>query len=182
MPIQGIGYEFHIIRDSTQDRGPGYKPRIRTIGRYQVYHDGNPQTAPRLSGVVAESRGPGANSPAKNGRRVKEGRYSVWTQDGGNYATWGYVTSSDPDKIRKPSLELKDTGARTEILIHPGHDFLASVGCINPCTSLPDAGEQIDFVPSRDRVIAIIDDLKAYLGHDFPKHKRPSYPPRLRCH
>ena len=53
-------------------------------------------------------------------------------------------------------------------LIHPGQGFLASIGCINPCTSLPNAAEMIDFVPSRKRVIAIINDLKAFSGGDFP--------------
>src|SRR5207249_1303354 len=68
----------------------------------------------------------------------------------------------------KPGLELKETGQRSEILIHPGQGFLASIGCINPCTSLPNAAEMIDFVPSRKRVIAIINDLKAFSGGDFP--------------
>jgi hypothetical protein len=53
-------------------------------------------------------------------------------------------------------------------LIHPGQGFLASVGCINPCTSLPNAAETIDFVPSRKRVIAIINNLKAFAGANFP--------------
>ena len=65
---------------------------------------------------------------------------------------------------RKPGFELKDTGERTEILVHPGHDFLASVGCINPCTSLPDADETITYASSRRRVIALIEDIKGYAG------------------
>lgn len=45
---------------------------------------------------------------------------------------------------------------------------MASIGCINPCTSLPGAAELIDFSPSRKRVIAIIDDLRAFAGEAFP--------------
>jgi hypothetical protein len=63
---------------------------------------------------------------------------------------------------------LRDTGARYEILIHPGHDFLASVGCINLCKSLPDAHEPITYVPSRKRIISVIADIKNYLGANFP--------------
>jgi hypothetical protein len=55
-----------------------------------------------------------------------------------------------------------------KVIIHPGQGFLANAGCINPCTSLPNAAELIDFVPSRKRVIAIINDLKAFTGRTFP--------------
>lgn len=69
----------------------------------------------------------------------------------------------------KPGIELKDTDERSEILIHPGKDFLRSIGCINLCTSLPDANEDIDYLGSRRRVIAVIEDLKDYLGERFPR-------------
>ena len=65
--------------------------------------------------------------------------------------------------------ELGDTVTRADILVHPGHDFLASVGCINLCTSLPDAHEEITYVSSRKRVITVIENLKTFLGKDFPK-------------
>ena len=58
--------------------------------------------------------------------------------------------------------------ARTDILIHPGDGFLSSIGCINLCTSLPNANEPIDYAPSRKRVLAVLDDLKAFLGNAFP--------------
>jgi hypothetical protein len=45
---------------------------------------------------------------------------------------------------------------------------------INPAKSLPAAKTDIDFVDSRMRVIAIIDDIKAMLGPSFPsKNGRP---------
>src|SRR5262245_6813665 len=70
----------------------------------------------------------------------------------------------------KPAFELKlkDTDPRDNILVHPGHDFLSSVGCINLCKSLPDAWEPISYVPSRKRVISVIQDIKKYLGTEFP--------------
>ena len=166
MPITGSGWEFHVVRKSEQRRPSDGKRR--TVGQYQVFHDGVKQTGAGLSGTVAETRGPGANKPAKNNRRVEVGRYPLFTQDGSKYVTIGYKDSESTSAKPKPGLELKDTGQRSEILIHPGQGFLASVGCLNPCTSLPKASETIDFVPSRKRVIAIINDLKTYVGGTFP--------------
>jgi len=166
MPIEKSGWEFHIVRKSEQRRPSDGKKR--TVGKYQIYHDGVKQTGAGLSGVVAETRGPGANKPAGNNRRVKEGRYPLFTQDGAKYVTIGFKDSESRSAKPKPGLELKETGQRAEILIHPGQGFLASVGCINPCASLPNAAEMIDFAPSRKRVIAIINNLKAYVGGAFP--------------
>lgn len=165
MPITKSGWEFHIVRKSEQRRPSGKR---RTVGRYQVFHNGIAQTGVRLSGTVAETRGPGANRPAKNNRRVEEGRYPLFTQDGTKYVTIGYKESESTSAEPKPGIELKETDERSEILIHPGQGFLASTGCINPCTSLPNADETIDFKPSRQRVIAIIEDLKAFAGTAFP--------------
>jgi hypothetical protein len=53
-------------------------------------------------------------------------------------------------------------------LVHPGQGFLASVGCINPCTSLPKPSETITYISSRRRVISLIEDMKSFLGADFP--------------
>lgn len=166
MPIQSTGWEFHIVRKSEQRRSSDGKRR--TVGRYQVFHNGVAQKGAGLSGTVAETRGPGANKPAGNNRRVEVGRYPLFTQDGARYVTIGFKNSESTSATPKPGLELKDTGQRSEILIHPGQGFLASIGCINPCTSLPDADEMIDFVPSRARVIAIIEDLKKFSDGSFP--------------
>lgn len=166
MAITGIGWEFHIVRKSEQRRASDGKRR--TVGTYQIFHDGVKQTGAGLSGTVAETRGPGANKPAGNNRRIEEGRYPLFTQDGAKYVTIGFKDSESTSAKPKPGIELKGTGSRSEILIHPGQGFLASIGCINPCTSLPNAGEMIDFIPSRKRVIAIINDLKAFTGSAFP--------------
>jgi hypothetical protein len=121
-----------------------------------------------MSGMVAECRGPGANAPAGNGRRIEAGTYPLWTQAGSKYATWNYRTSLNVAHIPRPGVELKDTGQRSEILIHPGIGFLSSVGCLNLCTSLPDAAEPITYASSRRRVISIIEDMKSFLGAAFP--------------
>jgi hypothetical protein len=166
MPILNSGWEMHIVRKTEQRRERDGKRR--TVGVYQVFHDGVPQTGPGLSGTVAETRGPGANRPARNNRRVVPGRYPLFSQAGARYVTLGFVESESTGASPKPGIELKETDQRSEILIHPGRGFLSSIGCINPCTSLPDAGEPIDYIPSRRRVIAIINDLKAFAGRGFP--------------
>lgn len=155
---------MHIIRQSVQHSGE----RARTVGLYQVYHDGVLQDRSDMSGMVAEAGGPGANTPINNGKRIEARRYPLWTQQGGDYFTWNYDDTDSVHAQRKPGFELKDTGERTEILVHPGHDFLASVGCINPCTSLPHADEMITYASSRRRVIALIEDIKRYAGQAFP--------------
>ena len=165
MPISGHGWELHIVRSAEQALGD----ERRTVGRYQVFHDGVAQPGPNMSGMTAETQGPGANHPVNNGKRIEAGRYPVFTHPPGDYATWGYSPSDAEGAEPKPSLELKDTGARTDILVHPGNGFLRSVGCINLCTSLPNAGEMITYRSSRRRVIAVIDDLKNFAGAAFPQ-------------
>lgn len=140
----------------------------RTVGSYQVFHDGVAQSGADLAGTVAESRGPGANAPAGNGRRIEPGRYPLWTQAGAKYVTLNYRNSLNAAHIPRPGIELKETGQRSEILIHPGIGFLASVGCINLCTSLPDAAEHITYASSRRRVISVIDDMRDFLDAAFP--------------
>jgi len=167
MPIKNEGWEMHVIRKAEQRRSGG-RVKVRTVGTYQVFHDGVAQTGRHMKGMIAETRGPGANQPADNGKRVEPGRYPLATQDGENYVTFGFRDSESQFVRPQPGLELLSTGARTEILVHPGHDYLASVGCINPCTSLPNASEMIDFAPSRKRVIALIEDMKSFLGASFP--------------
>jgi hypothetical protein len=166
LPIQGIGWELHIVRRTEHARASDGKRR--TVGKYAVYHDGVLQPGTDFSGTVAETRGPGRNQPENNGRRVEPGRYPLWTQNGDRYKTFGYVDSNSTGVSPKPGIELHNTGQRTEILIHPGDGFLSSVGCINLCKSLPNAAEPIDYIPSRRRVISVIGDMKAYLGASFP--------------
>jgi hypothetical protein len=174
MPITGTGWEMHIVRTSEQRRISDGKRR--TVGTYQVFHDGEKQTGPGLSGMVAETRGPGDNSEPGNNRRVEARRYPLATQDGIKYVTFGYKESDSSSTKPKPGIELLETESRTEILIHPGIGFLAAIGCINLCTSLPDADEMIDFAPSRRRVIAVIEDMKSYLNGGFPSKNGKKIP------
>lgn len=167
MPISGSGWEMHIVRRSEQRRSSDGK--VRTVGTYEVFHNGVLQKGPAMRGMIAESRGPGANRPAGNGRRVEAKSYPLFTQDGTNYKTYGYKDSLSETAKPKPGLELRSTGERTEILVHPGNGFLRSVGCINPCTSLPNARESITYESSRARVITLIEDMKKFLGAAFPK-------------
>lgn len=164
-------WEIRIERRSEQTRDG----EVRTVGTYQVYHDGQPATSFRLSdvdvplaGTTAEPKGPGQNeTPAKkaNPSRIRQGTYPLATQLGGDYRTFGY--RPEPDKIvyPLPGIELLSTNKRTEILIHPGKGkFLSSIGCINLCKHLDTPEENIDFSGSRRRVIALIEDMKAFLG------------------
>ena len=167
MAITGKGWELHIVRKGTQKRASDGK--VRTVGRYQIYHDGVKAKGKCASGAVAETQGPGDNKTAGNNRRIEADTYPLWTQAGSKYVTHNYSKSLNPRVYPKPGLELKGTGKRQEILIHPGQGFLASVGCINPCGVLVDANDYFDYVPSRERVIAIIDDLRVYCGSKFPK-------------
>ncbi len=155
-------WELHIRRTGEQVAGS----KRRTVGVYQVFHNGNPVAG--LSGATAETRGPGANAPAGNNRCIEPGSYNLHIQDGEKYATIGYTANTNPASLRRPGLLLLPTGQRVGILIHPARGFLWSVGCINPAGPLPNAVASIDFLDSRRRVIALIDDLRAFCGSAFP--------------
>lgn len=172
MPISGSGWELHIVRMVEQSRRSDGKRR--TVATYKVFHDGVEQSGVDLHGTVAESRGPGANRPPQNGRRVEQGVYPISTQAGTKYVTIGFVTNNSTSSVPKPGIELRSTGERTEILIHPGRGFLSSVGCLNPCTLLPTEEEMIDYVGSRRRTIALIENVKGFLRSQFPtRNGRP---------
>lgn len=174
MPITGNGWEMLITRNKEQ-KSPT-TGRRRMVGKYQVFHDGKAQSGKHMSGTTAESKGPGANKPVGNGLRVELGAYPLATQAGVNYVTIGYSKGTTPASKPKPGILLQKTGKRVAILIHPGNGFLASIGCINLCTSLPNGSEPIDYAPSRERVIAVIDDMKAFIGGKFPKSNGKGIP------
>lgn len=170
MPITGQGWEIHVQRVMEQRRGKD----VRTVGTYQVFHNGAPAASVAvggvqvpLSGTTAESKGPGQNlTPATkaNPSRILPGRYPLKTSGGPTYVTTGF-RGDHQIRAKMPGVELRKTGGRTDILIHPGkNEFLSSIGCINLCTSLPDGNETIDYPGSRRRVIALIEDMKKFLG------------------
>jgi hypothetical protein len=161
-------WELRIRRIGQQQRGP----KLRTVGKYQVFHDGAPVAG--LSGSCAETRGPGDNNRKGNNRCVATGTYPLSTQDGERYCTLAYTSNKNPAALRRPALLLLKTNKRVGILLHPARGFLWSVGCINPAKTLANELSDIDFADSRTRVIAIIDDLIAYLGGAFPaKNGKP---------
>jgi hypothetical protein len=49
------------------------------------------------------------------------------------------------------------TRNRKGIVIHPGMDFVSSIGCLNPSGELKNKASNIDFDDSRARVVAMID-------------------------
>lgn len=162
MPITKSGWELLIQRQSTQKRMSDGK--IRTVGTYQVFNDG--LAVPELYGTTAESAGPGSNK--KKGVRIEPGTYPLATQDGEKYATIEYTSNANHAALRRPGIELLKTVDRSEILIHPGIGFLASIGCINLCKILPNAAEPISYGGSRIRVISVIENMRKFLGTDFP--------------
>lgn len=164
MPIAGRGWEMHVVRTGEQHRSG----KTRTVGRYQVYRDGSP--VPGLSGLTAEPGGPGDNATADCGLRVEPGVYALATHDGDSYCSIGYIVDASHRVLRKPALRLDATGVRTDILVHPGHDFLASLGCLNPAGDLATGDTDICFDDSRRRVIALINDLERYAGDAYPRH------------
>ena len=174
MPISGHGWEIHFVRTEMQRRASDGKKR--TVGHYQIFHDGVAQPGRDMSGMFAETRGPGANSPNGNGRRIEEGTYSLRTQGGTKYVTLNYNSSGSSSAIPRPGVELRGCAPRTEILIHPGRGFLSSIGCINLCTRLPGASEPITYKSSRRRVISMIEDMKIYLGGSFPTRNERDIP------
>ena len=89
-------WEMRIVRKSEQKRASDGKRR--TVGTYQIFHGDEAQTGFGMKGMVAETRGPGANAPAGNNRRVEAGRYPLSTQDGTNYDTIGYKESESHER------------------------------------------------------------------------------------
>ena len=117
MPIQRTGWELLITRLREDSRNG----RRRTVGGYQVFHDGSPVSS--LSGMCAENRGPGDNSREGNNRRIEAGRYPLRTQDGKDFVTIGYRDSTSFAATPRPGIRVGNTNRRKYILIHPGRGF-----------------------------------------------------------
>jgi hypothetical protein len=181
MPITGRDWEIHVVR-LRQELRTG-KTFARTVSRYQVFHDGTAVSG--LSGAIAERQGPGDNTSTgvSKHRRVAAGAYELHTHDGASnnkYMTIGYSTSAQITALPRPALRLSPTGSRTGILIHPANGYLWSIGCLNPASALSGPNDNIQWSESRTRVIAIIDDLKAFLGSGFPTSNNRKIP-RCQC-
>jgi hypothetical protein len=173
MPIENKGWEIQIKRIS-QERRKGTK-FARTISSYQVYHDG--KKVDGLSGNFVERQGPGDNTKTgvKEHRRIAAGRYALSTHSSPKknnvikYKTIGYATSPAISVLPRPAILFLNTGSRGGILIHPGNGYIWSIGCFNAGRNLKTAADNLKFSESRPMVIALIDDMKNYLGDKFPK-------------
>lgn len=163
--IPTIGFCLHLKRVRQETRASaGFS---RTVGEYRCYWNG--AEIPGLTGQIVERGGPGDNTTAvgdNRDRRIREGLYPLAIQDGSHYKTYDY---SDNESTPKPGLLLKKTDERTAILLHPGKNYISSIGCLNPTSSMTDARSQIDFVDSRRQVIAIISASQTKMKTDFPR-------------
>jgi hypothetical protein len=156
--LEGNVWELYVKRLGLQHR-PGHWGR--TYGAYQVLINGEPVTS--LSGHICECIGPGDNTAhgKKERLRIREGRYALSTQFGPLYCSSGFT---DDSTNPMPGFLLLGTGARSAVLVHPGHPpdlYLSSIGCLNPAKPLK-ANEDMVFEESRARVIALIESLKQH--------------------
>jgi hypothetical protein len=127
MAISGEGWEIQVKRLREQKRGTAR----RTVGAYQVFHNGQPARPLTVSGVEvplsgtsAESPGPSQNvhpATARNPSRILPGRYPLKTSGGPTYVTHGY-RSDLRITARMPGVELRKICNRSDILILPGQD------------------------------------------------------------
>lgn len=167
MAIPAIGFAIHLMRERIQRRATKAYPR--TVGRYQCHWNGAPIAG--LEGFMVERGGPGDNTRAigdKQDRRIREGTYRLALHVGTKYRSVGYAGSASHTAKPKPGLLLLDTGERTAVLIHPGMNWLWSVGCLNPSGDLPNGSARIDYRDSRARTIDIIEAIRSRVGAAFP--------------
>src|SRR5262249_33419507 len=123
---------------------------------------------PGLSGMDVGTKGSRHKSHGGKHRSLKARPVPLADPPGPKYATHGFTTSTNPTALKRPALEVGKTAPRSAILVLPGRGFLSSIGCFNPSKGLANAAADIDFADSRSRVIALINDLHAFLGESFP--------------
>lgn len=154
--IPSIGFCFYLRR-LREERGM-QRAYSRTIGKYSCFWNGI--EIPYLLGLTVERGGPSDNTKAvgdKNNLRICPGTYPLAAHSGPKYRTIGYKQSLNFSDMPRPGILLKETGERTEILIHPGQDYVWSAGCINLASRLVNAESRINYVDSRQKVVDIID-------------------------
>jgi hypothetical protein len=165
-------WEIRIKRLGVQKSGANQ----RTYATYQVFMDGKPVAG--LSGNMCERTGPGSKTP-KSGKRIVPGTYPLSTQFGMKYKSLDFSDVTKPGGQKPmPGILLMKTAPRSAILIHPSHPptlYISSIGCLNP-TQPRTSKQNIDFVDSRSRVIALIDSLKAFAPNSFKKKANTAIP------
>lgn len=159
------GWTLLVTRLRTEQRAG--QARARTIGRYQVLHNGVPATGPGMTGATIEREGPGDNGPiGKQERRcIEAGTYPVAMHDTENYSTTSFETDGDNPR---PAIALRQTGDRTAILVHPANGYGSTIGCFNLGDRLDNANSDLDLMDSTRRVIAVIKDIKTFNGGTLP--------------
>ncbi|HEX8164638.1 MAG TPA: hypothetical protein VF601_02495 [Beijerinckiaceae bacterium] len=175
-----ISWELRISRIRQEKRRD--KPFPRTISRYQVFHDN--EAVDHLSGFFVERQGPGDNSRTGTNehRRIEAGRYPISTHESPirhgviKYKAIGYTNSNRVGATPRVCIGLDDTGHRRGILIHPGQGYIWSVGCLNPGKVLNSPADNLKYAEGREMVIALIEDLAAYLGDAFPRRNNRRIP------
>src|SRR5882672_1312035 len=150
------------LREERRD-GEGFN---RTIGTYQVLHNGIP--IPGLSGTTVERQGPGDNGTIGKSehRCIAAATYPINSHSTAKYKTVGYKRSGQHPR---PALEIGQTDKREGILIHPADGYGSTIGCINLASALADADADIEFSDSFQRVIDTIDDLARFSGGSLPR-------------
>ena len=165
-------WEIRIKRLGIQVSGDN----TRTYATYQVLIDDKPVAA--LSGNLCERIGPSSTKP-NSGKRIKSGKYPLSTQFGTNYKSIDFSDVTKPGGVKPmPGVLLMKTAPRSAILIHPSHPptpYISSVGCLNP-TQPRTSKQNIDFIDSRSRIIALIDSLKAFAPDAFKKKQNTAIP------
>jgi hypothetical protein len=168
LPGRWVLYIQHL----RSEKRPG-KSFARTVGTYQVLHNGS--AIGSLSGTTVERQGPGDNgsSGKKNHNRIEAGTYPIYTHRTAKYRTAGFVTTGDHPR---PALGIGNTGKRTGILVHPAGEYGSTIGCINLGSALAGPQSNIKLVDSIARVVAVIKDLKSFMGAAFPNAAEAEVP------
>jgi hypothetical protein len=152
-------WELRVSRKTEQTRNG----KRRLVGRYQVFHDGRPAIG--LHGAIAESLGPRATAPVTDETPEV---FCAHVINDEKYATIGYSLNANPAALQRPGLLFVSADQQRRLLLHPARGFCWSVGTIHLASKLDHSAFDIDFADSRARTIALIDDLRAFVGFGFP--------------
>ena len=168
------GYVFCVDRIRTERR-PGMA-FDRTVSRYQAFFNRAPLAG--ISGMAVERQGPGDNSPTgvSEHRRIAAGVYPLATHGSVKYQTIGYLDPANFPRRPWPCVGVDNTGSREGILVHCAAGYLMSIGCINLTTNIVDAQTNLVFADSWQRLVDLIDSIRAHLGGAFPAHNNAALP------
>ena len=161
--VPATGWTFFVQRLREEYRSG--KSFVRTVGTYQVFHDG--VAVAGLGGMTVERQGPGDDSATGTAehRCIVARTYPLRSHDTVDYATVGFETDGEHPR---PAIGVGDTDFRTGILIHPAEGYGSTIGCINLSGTLHDATSDFTLADSTARVIAVIQDLQQASGGHLP--------------